>query len=136
MKEKQFSLRSLFFWILLICASAYVLSPYFLILTVPKGYQDTEYACDYRAQGVEIGTAVRLSNAGILGEKPNCYVVIAKSRAGEIRTLYEGPGGFNDPTSKPLFRRVTDGRVVYAIGNAKREIEMRLPDFRDGVFNE
>jgi len=81
---------------------------------------DQDFVPDYSFDECEIGVALRLPKAGILG-KGRYYVIVVLDHQGRpVETLYEGPGAYPDPPEKPVFVRADGARVTYDTPDAGR----------------
>lgn len=83
-------------------------------------FVDQDFVADYSFDECEIGVALRLPKAGILG-KGRYYVIIVLDKEGRMaETLFEGPGAYPDPPEKPLFVWAEGARVTYDTPDAGR----------------
>lgn len=78
-------------------------------------FTDHDFVRDCRVGRRNIGTALRLPKAGLLG-RGRYYVVVVRDDCDRLlETIYEGPGGYPDPPRKPNFVSVKGAQVIYDI---------------------
>ncbi len=83
-------------------------------------FVDLDFVADYSFDECEIGVALRLPKAGILGKGRYYVINVLDKQRRLVETLFEGPGAYPDPPEKPLFVRAEGARVTYDTPNAGR----------------
>ncbi|REK12936.1 MAG: hypothetical protein DWQ37_09930 [Planctomycetota bacterium] len=92
-------------------------------------YQD--FVADHRFSDCEVGVALRLSRAGLLGGDPRRYVVVVRDRQGQIiESLFLGHPSYPDPPAKPVFVCADGPRVTYDVSDSRFQTPPDLRTFQ------